>query len=446
MRLTESLIKVIFAKAIESEKVEELNAAFVKHLAMDHTFQKVKDEHGGSSWKKVSVFGYQCYDFIKTLPASGGRPAEMAIHRILHEVWPDADGQQPSGEAADQSSSTQAGSKKRKRGNPVPNVENKNFITAFCRLWTLFAEVSRLMRCKDIENAELHSFPERCRELGARWCLLLPSNRCNSHYLHTLMMHGGQFQKRLMEIGLTIGMLENSGAERRHAIGKLQYRRSLCQASCVKGASLDAMYKGALACENRTAYYTLRGTLIWEFGTDMITWEIAEAKKQANEVAEKRYKATRKRDGSGWDAQEHVTNLQSVYDNAGIENPFKGVEKMKNHLESCKDRDKHDDVFFSHAAIFTDEFLGALDDVSAPPIDVDGFEAADQPNVFEDGSITQNLNFPRVGGDDSDSDSTGSSDRSELEVSVAGSADSDDDMHDDLSEQSSGSDSSAELE
>jgi len=52
MRLTESLIKVIFAKAIESEKVEELNAAFVKHLAMDHTFQKVKDEPGGLRGKR----------------------------------------------------------------------------------------------------------------------------------------------------------------------------------------------------------------------------------------------------------------------------------------------------------------------------------------------------------------------------------------------------------
>ena len=89
MRLTESLIKVIFAKAIESGKVNELNAAFLKHLQMENTFQKQKDEHGGSSWKKVSVYGYQCYDFITMLPASESRPAEMAIHRILHEVWPE---------------------------------------------------------------------------------------------------------------------------------------------------------------------------------------------------------------------------------------------------------------------------------------------------------------------------------------------------------------------
>jgi hypothetical protein len=40
MRLTKGLVKVImiFAKAIESGKVDELNAAFSKHLEMENTF------------------------------------------------------------------------------------------------------------------------------------------------------------------------------------------------------------------------------------------------------------------------------------------------------------------------------------------------------------------------------------------------------------------------
>ena len=140
--------------------------------------------------------------------------------------------------------------------------------------------------------------------------------------------------------------------------------------------------------------------------------------------------------------------LQSVYEEAGILNPFTAAtdDKMKKHLEACKNRNQHDQVFFSDAEMFSDDFLQKLDDESASPMPVDGFEAADEPHVFNDGSITQSLNFPRAGGDDSDSDSTGSSDRSELSVSVDGSADSYDDVHDDSSEQSSGSESSTELD
>jgi hypothetical protein len=415
MRLTEGLIKVIFAKAIESGKVDELNAAFRKHLDMENTFQKVKDEHGGSSWKKVSVQGYQCYDFITKLPASDSHPEEMAIHRILHEVWPE-----------DQASSTGLhNKKKRKHKDPVPDAENQCFIKAFCNLWTLFAEVSTLMRCKDIHHAGLSSFPERCRQLGARWCLLLPSNRCNSHYLHTIMMHAGQFQKSLLDIGLTIGMLENSGAERRHTIGKLQYKRTLCQAVC-SGRPVEnnsAMYQGALACENRTAYYTLRGTLIWQFGTDMITWELAVLKKQARAAGGRRYHADRTRQGSGWDVSS--SQFQSVYAEAAASNPFLPTDldtKMQSHLESCKNRDTFDEVFTTNAEVFSEAFRDQLDDESAPPMTVDGLAAADEPTVFENGSVAQSLNYPRAGGDDSDSDSTGSSDRSDLSVAASGSA------------------------
>jgi hypothetical protein len=52
---------------------------------------------------------------------------------------------------------------------------------------------------------------------------------------------------------------------------------------------------------------------------------------------------------------------------------------------------------------------------------VDGLAAADEPTVFENGSVAQSLNYPRAGGDDSDSDSTGSSDRSDLSVAASGS-------------------------
>ncbi len=50
---------------------------------------------------------------------------------------------------------------------------------------------------------------------------MMPKNRCGALYLHTLTTHGGAFMEHLLPLKLTIGMLENSGAERRHEIGKV---------------------------------------------------------------------------------------------------------------------------------------------------------------------------------------------------------------------------------
>jgi hypothetical protein len=150
------------------------------------------------------------------------------------------------------------------------------------------------------------------------------------------MMHARQFQESLLEIGQTIGMLENSGAERRHTIGKLQFRRTLCQAVC-SGRPVEtnsAMYQGALACENRTAYYTLRGTLIWQFGTDRITWELAVLKKQARAAGGQRYQVDRTRQESGWDFSS--SQFHSDYAEAAASNSFLSTElatKMQSHLE-----------------------------------------------------------------------------------------------------------------
>jgi hypothetical protein len=96
---------------------------------------------------------------------------------------------------------------------------------------------------------------------------MMPKNRCGALYLHTLMMHGGAFMAHLLPLELTIGMLENSGAERRHQIGKVHFRKSL--------AGGGKLYSGMASHENRTAFLTLRGVLIWQFGRDLLAQSIA---------------------------------------------------------------------------------------------------------------------------------------------------------------------------
>ena len=97
--------------------------------------------------------------------------------------------------------------------------------------------------------------------------MMMPKNRCGALYLHTLMMHGGAFMEHLLPLKLTIGMLENSGAERRHQIGKVHFRKSL--------AGGGRHYLGSASNQNRSAYLTIRGVLIWQFGRDLLAQEIA---------------------------------------------------------------------------------------------------------------------------------------------------------------------------
>jgi hypothetical protein len=129
----------------------------------------------------------------------------------------------------------------------------------------VFLTVMDQMRCRDPERVDLVDFGKNCRDLGARWCMLMPKNRCGSLYLHTIMMHGGAFMEHLLPLNLTIGMLENSGAERRHQIGKVHFRKSL--------GGGGTRYSGMTAHENRSAYLTIRGVLIWQYGRDLVALE-----------------------------------------------------------------------------------------------------------------------------------------------------------------------------
>ena len=83
----------------------------------------------------------------------------------------------------------------------------------------------------------------------------------------------------VLKYGLTIGMLENSGAERRHQIGKLQFRKSLC------GGGL--LY--FMACAgNKCAYLTLPGLLIWQYGRVMLAYFLAVEKELRQKGEEKK--------------------------------------------------------------------------------------------------------------------------------------------------------------
>ena len=270
MRLTEALVKPMFARAIATNRVKALNSAFEAHLGIDGAFAQVQSEDGsGKAWKPISFHGYECSLFTKMLKETATRPYEPAIDRVVHEVWPDS-GQAVPLEPQARSISGKRGRKPTSREKEwvgLSEDQQLEYKRQYLHLWSIFGTVMEQMRCRDPNRQDLKTFGRNCRDLGARWCVMMPKNRCGALYLHTVMMHGGAFMEHLLPLNLTIGMLENSGAERRHQIGKVHFRKSL--------AGGGKQYTGMASHENRTAFLTLRGVLIWSFGRDLLAQEIA---------------------------------------------------------------------------------------------------------------------------------------------------------------------------
>jgi len=261
MRLTEALVKPMFARAIASNRVPALNAAFRQHLGLENTFAEVQSDQGsGKVWKPISFKAFECHLF--TLGA---------VEKVLQQVWPEHDEPisepKPGGRGKPRKGKPRVSSKNgacREWGGIGAN-QQKEYKRQYLCLWKVFLTVMDQMRCRDPERVDLVDFGKNCRDLGARWCMLMPKTRCGSLYLHTIMMHGGAFMEHLLPLNLTIGMLENSGAERRHQIGKVHFRKSL--------GGGGTRYSGMTAHENRSAYLTIRGVLIWQYGRDLVALE-----------------------------------------------------------------------------------------------------------------------------------------------------------------------------
>jgi hypothetical protein len=363
MRLTEALVKDMFGRAIDSGKVKELSSAFKKHLNIENKFVRNEGKRG---WKKVSLYGYECWRFAEESDV----PGRSKIERVIRDVWGDGQGILTEKDVADLKA--------------VPVEAHTRFMESYCSLWKDFNKVMQLTRRKT-QSAELHDYGARCRDLGARWCLLLPSNRCSAFYLHTLLMHGGDFMDFCLKRGLTIGMLENSGAERRHEVGRVQFKKSL--------SGGGKAYMGMKASENRSAYLTLRGLLIWQYGRDYLAFEAARAEYEALRSGPP--KADRTRGGSGWDdVQDKVTAKLHQFRKMQDKSPYGGND---DELEISADL---------HEAAF--DALEHAEEGDAPPVsllrdEVSLPEAEDLHFGYTDGT-TVNLETGEMDGCEAESE------------------------------------------
>ena len=332
MRLTEALVKPMFARAISTKRVPELNSAFAKHLGLDGAFAQVQSEHGsGKVWKPVGFHGFECRLFSKVLKAHGKRPEEAAIDRVVHEVWPDSDSDQAEPLVPPIHSSARKSRKRKptyreKEWGGASEEQQREYKRQYLHLWSLFDTVMEQMRCRDPDREDLKNFGKNCRNLGARWCMMMPKNRCGALYLHTLTMHGGAFMEHLLPLKLTIGMLENSGAERRHQIGKVHFRKSL--------AGGGKQYAGMASNQNRTAFLTLRGVQIWQFGRDLLAQEIA--REEQRSASAKVSESCRGRTDIGYNSTLAKIATPSALSRIEPENQSQGLQNQDMDLDASE--------------------------------------------------------------------------------------------------------------
>ena len=422
MRLTEAIVKPMFARAIATNRVKALNEAFKQHIGLEDVFAQVQSEHGsGKVWKPVTFKAYECRLFSEMLKETGTRPQESAVERVVHQVWPDADGfphwqvqvaqdslpplAGPSG-SRKRKLSSKAASKQAEWGG-VSTVQQQEYKRQYLHLWRIFATVMEQMRCRDADREDLKDFGKNCSDLGARWCVLMPKNRCGALYLHTIMMHGGAFMSHLLPLKLTIGMLENSGAERRHQIGKVHFRKSL--------AGGGRLYSGMASNENRTAYLTIRGVHIWQYGRDLLAHEIAKMEDSPTPT---------KVSCRGRAACGYTTQLQKT-----------DYGKQLRDVEA-------DEATMDLEGFLSEERLERLDQDSEAPMDLDGELMNEQGDLRDAMDATGGLQvqhgpyYPRLDfrGEGTDEESHSSGDTGSADQSALSDGESNSDCASDLSD------------
>jgi hypothetical protein len=164
-------------------------------------------------------------------------------------------------------------------GDSSESPEGLNFVRRSIVLWESWAEAVELMSQRDPEHLrksidDRHGdgfarFGKVCREFVFRYQAMFHKTHCKSFYLHTLLAHAGDFMRELERHNMCLGMMSNSGAERRHEYGRRAFRRSLCGGCWAK-------YDPELANKaNMSAYLTLREILIWQYGSDLLSHEKA---------------------------------------------------------------------------------------------------------------------------------------------------------------------------
>jgi hypothetical protein len=250
MRVAEALFQQICQAAETSKQVLLLVGSMNDALKRAGINKKYQKNQTSKTYEKVTFEGHQVKALLKL-----GADGKMAIENVLDAMWP--------GAAEDPGVGKQYGTK---------------FVPRTIAVWRQFAVVEKLMSERDPEalkrdiiNGEdgFERFGKECREFIFRFQSMSILDYSKSYYLHTLLHHAGDFMRVLQTEGFTLGMMSNSGAERRHEYGRRASRKALASNGWrKKNSEYDRM-------ENLIIYLTMKEVLMWDYGEDLVSYIIA---------------------------------------------------------------------------------------------------------------------------------------------------------------------------
>jgi len=158
-------------------------------------------------------------------------------------------------------------------------IVQKHYVPRQAALWKQWSKVVELMTQRDPvkvrENVDeigrdgFQRFGKECREFCRLYQAMFHEQHCRSFYLHTLLHHAGDFMRELEKSGMCLGMMSNSGAERRHEYGRRAAKKA------VAGGCWRAKVPALAEKQNWMAYLTLKEIMIWQHGTDLVSHELA---------------------------------------------------------------------------------------------------------------------------------------------------------------------------
>jgi hypothetical protein len=241
MRVTEAMFMMITQQCLKNEHVIDRLNKGLSDAGICKQFSKVPGATGVHTYEKLTFEGHQALKLL-----AEGSDGKMAVTRILESMWPSGD------------TDTDGG-----RGYVPRQVE----------LWKQWSRVVELMTERDPEKVRAKDgftrFGKECREFCRQYQTLYHEQHCRSFYLHTLMHHAGDFMRELQRNGMCLGMMSNSGVERRHEYGRRAAKKALA------GGCWRSKVPGLADKENLFAYLTLKEILIWQHGTDLVSHELA---------------------------------------------------------------------------------------------------------------------------------------------------------------------------
>lgn len=253
MRVTEAMFMMITQRCLKNDKVISRLNQGLEAAGIAKQFTKLAGASGVHTYEKLTFEGHQALRLMARDDTDGGT-GKMWVANILESMWPN-------------------------RSGDVEGEGGQRYVQRSVVLWEQWAKVVEIMTQRDpvkvrnnVDASGMNGFArygKECREFCHQYQAMFHEQHCRSFYLHTLLHHAGDFMRELEKEDMCLGMMSNSGAERRHEYGRRAAKKAVA-GNCWKAQGLDLAEK-----ENLLAYLTLKEILIWQHGTDLVSHELA---------------------------------------------------------------------------------------------------------------------------------------------------------------------------